>query len=57
MNQLLIKFLNKFKLLSYVNINGNINLNNRKFKIPILQKVGYSNLFFAKSGLFKLIYV
>ncbi len=44
MNQLLIRTLNKFKLLHFINVCGIIQLNKKKFKIPILQKTGLQNL-------------
>lgn len=48
MSLFLIKALNKLNLLNSFNINGKIELNGKKFKIPVLQKVGYSNLFMSE---------
>ncbi len=55
MNTILIKILNKLKLLGYLNINGSIRLNDQSFKVPILQKVGLSNLFMTEPWMIKLL--
>lgn len=55
MIKLLIRALNKFKILSYVNVNGNVTLNNKSFKIPILQKVGYTNLFMSEPWMIDIL--
>ena len=48
MNKLGIRILNKLNLLATLNITGTIEVNNKTFKIPILQKVGLSNLFMTE---------
>ncbi len=55
MNQLIIRGLNKLKLLSFLNINGQIKLNRSVFKIPILQKEGFANLFMSEPWMIKLL--
>lgn len=40
----LIKILYRLRILKYLNLVCKINLNNRKFKIPIIGEIGYSNL-------------
>ena len=44
MNRLIIKVLNKLNLLKFLNINVSIYLNKRKFVIPIIGKMGTTNL-------------
>jgi FkbM family methyltransferase len=55
MNKILIRALNKLRILRYFNINGKIELNNKKFKIPILQKVGYGNLFMSEPWMIEIL--
>ena len=55
MNTILIRALNKFRLLRYLNINGRIKLNNKKFEIPILQKVGFENLFMSEPWMIEIL--
>ncbi|MFK7926139.1 MAG: FkbM family methyltransferase [Bacteroidia bacterium] len=55
MNQLLIRGLKKLKLLKYLNINGIVNLNNKRFPIPVLQEVGLSNLFISEPWMIELL--
>jgi len=55
MNTILIKGLNKLKITKFLNINGTIKLNNKKFKIPVLQKTGYSNLFMSEPWMIDIL--
>lgn len=55
MNRKLIRALNKLRLLDYLNINGSIQLNGKRFEIPILQKVGFSNLFMSEPWMIEVL--
>ncbi|MEL6842391.1 MAG: FkbM family methyltransferase [Bacteroidota bacterium] len=55
MNHSLIRALNKAKLLPYLNVNGNIVLNQKKFRIPILQKIGFSNMYMSEPWMIELL--
>lgn len=48
MPHLFIRILNKLKLLDFLIVYGAIKLNARKFKVPIIQKIGFSNLFMTE---------
>ena len=53
--RLIIRGLNKIKVLKYLNLNVLIKLNNRKFKIPVLQKIGFNNLFMSEPWMIDLL--
>lgn len=55
MNTIFIRALNKFRILRFLNINGAISLNKKRFKIPILQKVGFSNLFMSEPWMIDIL--
>lgn len=55
MNRFTIRALNKLKVLKYLNVNGSILLNNKKFKIPILQKTGFDNMFMSEPWMIDLL--
>jgi FkbM family methyltransferase len=55
MNKFTIRALNKLKVLKYLNVNGSILLNNKKFKIPILQRTGFDNLFMSEPWMIDLL--
>lgn len=55
MKNIIIRLLNKLRLLSYFNINGKIELNSHKFKIPVLQKVGFDNLFMSEPWMIEIL--
>ena len=55
MNTIFIRALNKFRILNLLNINGNISLNKKTFKIPILQKEGYSNLLMTEPWMIDIL--
>lgn len=48
MNTTSIRILNKLKVLNLLNVNAAIKLNNKKFKVPILQQTGLPNLFVSE---------
>lgn len=48
MNRFIIRVLNKLKILKYLNIKGSIMLNHKKVSIPVIQQVGYDNLFMTE---------
>ena len=50
-----IRALNKFRILNLFNINGAISLNKKTFKIPILQKIGFSNLFMSEPWMIDIL--
>lgn len=55
MNSIFIRALKKFKLLKFLNLNGTINCNNKSFTIPILQEVGFSNLYLSEPWMTDLL--
>ena len=55
MKKILIKVLNKFKILSLFNVIGIIHLNDERFKIPVIQKVGFSNLFMSEPWMIDIL--
>lgn len=55
MNTIFIKALNKFRILNLLNIHGTISLNKKTFKIPILQKIGISNLFMSEPWMIDIL--
>jgi FkbM family methyltransferase len=55
MKNIIIRLLNKLRLLSYLNINGKIELNSHNFKIPVLQKVGFDNLFMSEPWMIEIL--
>lgn len=48
MNKFFIRVLNKFKILDLLNVIGSVNLNGKRLKVPVVQKVGFSNLFMSE---------
>lgn len=57
MNTFFIKALNKLQLLSYLNVNGSVQLNNKRFIIPLTQGIGFSNLFMSEPWMVKLLQI
>jgi len=57
MNQLAVRILNRFKLLELLNVTGRIVLNSRKFKIPIIRKIGFENMFISEPWMTDLLKV
>jgi hypothetical protein len=55
MDKLTIQILRKLRILKYLNINGNISLNGKLFKIPILEEIGFSNLFISEPWMIDLL--
>ena len=55
MNKFFLKALNKLNLLEKVNVEVPINLNNKKFLIPVLGKTGYSNVFITEPWMIGLL--
>ncbi|MBL4657982.1 MAG: FkbM family methyltransferase [Flavobacteriales bacterium] len=51
----MIKVLNRLRVLKYLNVNGGISLNGKHFKIPILEKVGFSNLVMSEPWMIDLL--
>ena len=51
----LLRVLNKLKILKYFNFYSSIILNNKKFKIPVLQKIGFNNLFMSEPWMIDLL--
>jgi FkbM family methyltransferase len=57
MVKFLLRILNKFSLLDKVNLNATIKLNGKKFSIPILGKIGFSNVFMTEPWMIKVLKV
>ena len=57
MRLLFIRALNKLSLLKFFNLTGEVTLNGKRFKIPILQKTGFSNLFVTETWMIKILEV
>lgn len=55
MYYLLIKILNKIGLLPYLNINFPIKLNNKRFRIPLMGKLGFTNLSITEHWMIELL--
>lgn len=55
MNRLIVKVLNKFRLLHFININVAIYINNIKVYIPILGRVGIPNLTISEQWMIDLL--
>lgn len=55
MNRLFLKVLNKFRLLDSIKVSGSIVLNKRKFKIPIIYKTGFANMFMSEQWMIDLL--
>ncbi|MCB9364233.1 MAG: FkbM family methyltransferase [Flavobacteriales bacterium] len=53
----IIRVLNKFRLLTFFNINATILLNDKEFRIPILSKLGLSNLYMSEPWMIDLLKV
>ncbi len=51
----LIRVLNKINLLKYLNLNGVLTLNKKNFKIPIIENMGYANLFMTEPWMIDLL--
>jgi FkbM family methyltransferase len=54
-NKFLLRVLNKFNLLEKLNLVGTISLNNRNFKIPVLGKTGFLNMWMTEPWMIKLL--
>ncbi len=48
MTKLGLRILNKLSLLDKFNLQGTITLNNKNFVIPVLGKLGFSNMFMSE---------
>lgn len=55
MNKFFLRVLNKFNLLHKVNVVGKIILNNKQFKIPVLGKTGFLNMWMTEPWMIKLL--
>ena len=55
MEMLVIRILNKLKLLHYFNLIGTIKLNNSFFKIPILKMLGITNIYMSEVWMIDLL--
>ncbi|MCK5401077.1 MAG: FkbM family methyltransferase [Flavobacteriaceae bacterium] len=55
MIKIFIRALIKFRILRFLNINGTISLNKKKYKIPIIQGVGLSNLIMSEPWMIDLL--
>jgi FkbM family methyltransferase len=55
MNSLLIRALNKFGILKKVYLNGNLSLNGKTFKIPLIEGEGFANLFMSEPWMIDLL--
>jgi FkbM family methyltransferase len=55
MNRFSLRVLNKFGFLNYLNLKGSLVLNKRKFSIPIIQKIGYDNMFMSEPWMIDLL--
>lgn len=51
----MLRVLNKFNLLEKLNLVGTISLNNRNFKIPVLGKTGFLNMWMTEPWMIKLL--
>ncbi|GIU70063.1 MAG: hypothetical protein KatS3mg002_1299 [Candidatus Woesearchaeota archaeon] len=47
-----VKILYRLRILKYLNLVCQINLNNKKFRIPIIGEIGYSNLHISEPWMF-----
>jgi FkbM family methyltransferase len=52
---LIIRILNKLKLLPYFNLIGKMTLNNTSFKIPIIKMLGLTNIFMSEIWMIDLL--
>lgn len=52
---LLLKVLNKFKLLPYFNLIGKIQLNGIEFKIPVIRTLGLGNIYMSEPWMISLL--
>jgi len=55
MNKVLVRALNKIKLLRYLNVKSSIFLNEKKFIIPVNGGIGFSNLFMSEPWMIQLL--
>lgn len=51
----LVKILYRLRILKYLNLVCKINLNNIKFRIPIIGEIGYSNLHMSEPWMFSVL--
>jgi FkbM family methyltransferase len=57
MVKFLLRILNKISLLDKVNLNATIRLNGRKFSIPVIGKIGFSNVFMTEPWMVKVLQI
>lgn len=57
MVKFLLRILDKFSLLDKVNLNATIKLNGKKFSIPVVGKIGFSNVFMTEPWMIKVLQV
>jgi FkbM family methyltransferase len=55
MNKFSIRVLKKLNVLKYLNTIGSVSLNDTKFKIPVTEEVGFSNLFMSEPWMIDLL--
>jgi len=55
MNKLVMRILNKLNLLEKVNLIGSITLNNKRFSIPVVGKMGFLNLWMSEQWMIELL--
>lgn len=55
MNILIIKIINKLKLLKYLNLSVKVTVNERRIKIPILHKIGTENIILSEPWMNKVL--
>ena len=53
--KIIVRILNKLSVLEKLNIVASIILNQNKFKIPIIQKMGFSNLYMSEPWMIQLL--
>jgi len=52
---LILKIINKLKLLNYFNLLGEISLNDVTFKIPVIKKLGIENIYMSEPWMISLL--
>ena len=57
MVKFLLRILNKLELLDKVNLTATIKLNGRRFSIPVIGKMGFSNVFMTEPWMIKVLQV
>ena len=51
----MIRILSRLRLLSYLNIRVNVNINSKKFKVPVLKGMGFGNIYMAELWMIEVL--